>query len=174
MVNKNPRKAILINILIILLIVNLFLHVLIFGTGIRGVLQTGVSQILLGNKLLSISAFSDMHPGLKIASFCTIVLELALLFFVSFRKKQIKKETNQDLNTLKRLRTKYSKMKNQTELDVLYNILKEKKKVDVSNLHHVFDVDKDTVKEWIETLESGDLAELNDKKLGEPELILKK
>lgn len=174
MVNKTPPKTTLINTLILIFVINVILHIIIFGTGIKFLLKNGINQIIFGSKIIQISSFADLNFNLRIYSFFAIVLELILIFFFLFIDSKNKDEFVKEMRAVKKLKTEFAKSKNQTDLDVLYNILKERKKIKVSILHTVFDVDRETMRDWIETLESGDLVELNNKKFGESELIFKK
>lgn len=45
-----------------------------------------------------------------------------------------------------------------TDIDVLYDALKDKKELGISTISKAFDIDKDTAIEWAQILESGDLA----------------
>lgn len=174
MVNKKSPKHILINVIILIFIVNVILHIIIFGTGIKGILKNGINQIVFGSKVLQISAFSDLHYGLRIYSFFAIVIELILIFYFIFKEYKGKEDVSKELKEIQRLKMHYSASKNQTEIDVLYNILKEKKKIKLSVLNIVFGVDKNTLREWIDSLEAGNLAELKKKSFGELEIVLKK
>lgn len=62
---------------------------------------------------------------------------------------------------------------NETDLDVLYEILKNKKKIGLSAVAKSFKVNKEVAMEWCKILESGDLAIIDYPGFGEPTIKIK-
>jgi hypothetical protein len=71
-------------------------------------------------------------------------------------------------------RTEEIKIENKgTDLDALYNTLKEKKQLKISSIAKVFKVDKEIALEWGKTLEAGNLASVEYPGIGGPVLKIK-
>ena len=83
---------------------------------------------------------------------------------------------------IKRLRTKraFSKQsfmekgvgRSRTDLDTLYEILKQKKEIGMADIEKVFKVDSDIAFGWAKILENGDLAVIDYPRFGKPVLRL--
>lgn len=58
--------------------------------------------------------------------------------------------------------------KSGTDLDTLYNILQEKKKLRISSIAKAFKINRETAMEWCKILESGNLASIDYPGVGEP------
>ena len=71
------------------------------------------------------------------------------------------------------LLTKYKKSRSETDIDVLYEILKEKKNLTFPMIEKLFNVKRQIVMNWGEILESGNLAEIRYPTVGDPRLVLK-
>ena len=59
-----------------------------------------------------------------------------------------------------------------TDIDRLYEILKQKKRIRFSAVEKAFNVDEEVVKSWAETLELGGFAVVGYSRVGKPELVL--
>ncbi len=62
---------------------------------------------------------------------------------------------------------------NETELDVLYELVKVKKKIKISQVAKDFGIKKDQVEVWVRILERNDLIEIHYPAIGEPEIRCK-
>ena len=63
--------------------------------------------------------------------------------------------------------------KNKTDLDVLYDLLREQKEIKISKITKTFNISRELALEWGKILESGDLATLNYPGFGEIVLKIK-
>src|SRR3989344_9070373 len=95
------------------------------------------------------------------------VLVLVILAGFAFEKMHHKKE---DQNYIELHLPQ--KEKGKTDLDLLYDLLKEKKKIKVWAIAKLFNVSEDIVLEWARILEAGNLALLNYPKFGDAEVAL--
>ena len=93
-----------------------------------------------------------------------------ILFFVFFSVSRVtlKKETEE------LARAKAATKMDGTVIDVLYNILRDKHRLNFEAIKSVFNVDMKIVERWAETLKSGNLAEVEYPRVGGPELVLKR
>ena len=74
-----------------------------------------------------------------------------------------------DLEAIKKLVKQ--KLPYQTDIDVLYALIKEYKKRKISEIAKIFGVSKEKAEEWANILEESQLAKLHYPAMGEPELI---
>ena len=77
-----------------------------------------------------------------------------LLLYAAFRDKGV----SEDKKELKSINLDQVSRSSETDLDVLYKLLKEKGKLRISTIAKAFKVDKDLAMEWGKTLEEGKLA----------------
>ncbi|MFA5856020.1 MAG: hypothetical protein WC867_01580 [Candidatus Pacearchaeota archaeon] len=108
--------------------------------------------------------YFSMSPKLKIFLAIQWAILVIVLVFALLRDKHIKriKESTIVLNVKKDLG------KNKTELDVLYDVLRDKKELNISTISKSFNITKDKAIEWCKILESGDLATIDYPGFGEP------
>lgn len=162
--------VIFIAIVLIALLHTIF-HFAVYGTGIRGIYEFGVSGFTIGKLQLGEEIKSN-YPQIPIISKIVLILEwfivITIVTFTFVRQKINLKKEIKSLNVHKN----YGKSKTKTDLDVLYSILKEKKHLKLSTVSKVFKIDKDKVMEWCRILESGNLAEINYPGVGEPEIVI--
>jgi hypothetical protein len=94
-------------------------------------------------------------------------LALLLVFlFSGFKSKPIEEDPG-DIND-KYIAPEFGKKK--TDIDILYEILQDKKQLKISTVTKVFKVNKDVAMEWGKILESGNLAVIDYPGFGEPVL----
>ncbi len=60
----------------------------------------------------------------------------------------------------------------QTDLDLMYELTKEKKAVKINALSNYFKVDDKTIIEWARILEEANLVSLNYPAVGEPQIVI--
>lgn len=163
---------VLITFVLIVIVIHLIGHFSIYGTGLPFLAQEGISGLSIGpinlddNNLQTFKNNSQYQVLSKYAVLGEWGLLMVLIIF-SFAKERInvKKEVI-DLSAAR----KYKKSENHTDLDTLYEMLKDKKSLRLSTISKLFEVDKDLVMEWVATLESGNLASISYPRFGEPEV----
>ena len=94
-------------------------------------------------------------------------LLLALLAYVFVKDKLIKKDIKTSPISIKKINRKG------TEIDQLYSILKDKKRLGMSSIAKAFNVNKETALGWCRTLEDADFAIIDYPAMGEPIIIIK-
>jgi NADH:ubiquinone oxidoreductase subunit 5 (subunit L)/multisubunit Na+/H+ antiporter MnhA subunit len=90
-----------------------------------------------------------------------------ILIFASAKDRRFKKQKI-ELEGIK-----INPSKEQTDLDKIYNILKERKQIKVKNITKLFNITYDIALEWAKILESGNLAEIDYPMFGGPILNIK-
>lgn len=78
-----------------------------------------------------------------------------LVLLVVVRDKKIEKKVEEIGNV------KIERKKNETDIDVLYELLKEKKQIKISSISKLFKIKEDVAMNWAKTLESGNLGEID-------------
>ena len=159
-----------IALITLIAIVHIILHVALFGTGIRGFYNSGVSGFSIGQ--FSQQTVIETKTDFLNISRTIIITEWSLLIILIVTtiikgKKDLKKELQHV-----QLKEKHSIEEHKTDLDVLYDILKEKKHLHLQTIAKIFKVDIDVAKNWCQILVAGNLATLEYPRFGDPELIL--
>lgn len=150
-------------------IIHVFVHLSVYGTGINNFYPKGVSGLAIGD--LSINDnFKEKNPEISSWSLRVIYLEwgivlFAAILFVITKNLSIRREI-ESIKTLKNA----SSSKNKTDLDSLYDIINQKGSIKVSSAAKIFKVEKNTIMNWGEILESGNLATIQYPNVGEPEI----
>jgi len=155
-------------------VLHTFFHLAIYGSGINGAMQNGISGFVVSKEAISqnLNDTSSKVPGF---SLMFIVGEWVFLFAslgLTIFKNTVdtKKERTFNVSGIsKRVKNSVTS----TDLDVLYELLKEKKKVKVSAVMNAFDIDEDMAMNWCKILESGDLATIEYTSVGEPIIEIK-
>jgi hypothetical protein len=162
-----------ISILIFITLFQTIGHIIIYGTGIPSLYEDGEYEINL--RFITISEKLDSeYPLISTVSKISLITEwllLIYLMYISYKTKQNMKEENAQKEQMEEI-MKRDRTKTKTDLDILYDVLKEKKKIKVSTAAKAFNVDKKIINEWCDILEEGNLATMNYPKMSEPEITL--
>lgn len=163
---------VLISLVLIIIIIHLATHFAIYGTGLPIFGESGISGLSIGPievEESSLEGFRD-RPGYQNLSKYIVLGEWSLMMILialNFVKEKLNiREEVIDLSATQI----YKRSENHTDLDILYEILKEKKSLRLSTISKLFKIDKELVMEWVATLESGNLASINYPRFGEPEV----
>jgi hypothetical protein len=164
--------SLLTGIIILFAILHTTFQFVAFGTGLQNFYGKGISGLVVKNIDLGQevrSRYSAYAPISKIFLIGEWSLILGLIIFGMFRSRlTIKRYVIPE-----KMRKNTDKSKIKTDLDVLYSMLQEKGSISLSAVSSMFNIDKETATEWCNILESGDLAELNYPKFGDPEIRIK-
>jgi hypothetical protein len=160
--------SILAGILFTLALIHTVFHFTLHGTGVTGLGKNGVSGLAINRIGFDESIkenYADVSPisSIIIIGEWSILIILAIFALVHQRIHTKKTEVRIEIK-----RTDSSK----TDLDLLYELLQEKKILSLSTIEKVFKVDAKTVMSWCKTLESSDLARIQYPRIGEPDLVL--
>jgi len=97
-----------------------------------------------------------------------VILLIILIFaYVRFRKHQKEEKIRINLSEIKR-----KKSRSETELDILYNLLKEKKKLRIKTIARVFKIPKEKALDWGKILENSELVKIEYPAFSDPEVKL--
>lgn len=149
-------KALIITAFILLANIGVFFYK--FGSNFTGY---SVSEGILK----SYNEISKTSKILLIAQWMAVLIVLVFIFVsdMGVRRKEIID-----------IKSKKIAEKSGTDLDTLYSVLQEKKKLRLSTIAKSFNVDEDIAMEWCKILESGNLAYIDYPGIGEPVIRLSK
>ena len=141
--------------------------IIIFLANIGGLIYLGWDSLdieagFTGNSIKHIASGSNekMNIPVRILFIGQWVALGLLLLFAGYRDKKMGSQ-KVELESIK-----INPSKEQTDLDKLYNILKERKQLKIKNISELFHVNKDIAMEWAKILESGDLVVIDYPMLG--------
>lgn len=165
--------SLFLSLIFIVSIFHVTVHIIVYQTSMPLAKTIGISGHAIGNVNITDSFEEDLkekYPKVLPLSQMILIIEWGLLlslaiFMVARTKINIR---NESLGMGKVLRTDDSK----TDIDLLYDLLKEKKRIGVSAIAKSFGVTKETAEEWGEILENGDLATVDYPRLGEPHIMI--
>lgn len=171
MARKKRLLKIILSFLIVVSLFHIVYHFAVFGTGFSGFYERGISGLAvskfpLGEELRKNYQSASLISKLAIAAEWSLVVIIMLFIFIR-NKAEMKKEVS-EIKTPQ----KYKKTEKSTELDIFYNILKEKKHLRLSTIAKIFKVNRDIALEWAKTLEYGNLVRIEYPRVGDPEIIL--
>lgn len=160
-------------VLITLGIIHSALHFSLFGFGINPESRGVLSGLAVGS--ISTDEIISDYPSLSPLSRRILIAEWVILIIAALgtlgnflRNHMQAKHENIEI------KKEELKGRSKTDLDSLYNLLKEKKQLKISVISKIFEISEETAIEWAKIFESGNLAVINYPRMGEPELVLQK
>jgi len=164
--------GVLLAFVLIVALLHTTVHLAVYGAGLSESLMKGISglsfgEIKIGEEITTRYGLNSDLSRIIVSSEWLIVFVIVIFIYA---KKRI--AVNKEIKEVKSSNI-IRKKGNETDLDVLYNLLKEKKKLRMSNVMKLFNIDKKVVGEWIKTLEDGNLLSMEYPRIGEPVLVLK-
>lgn len=145
-------------------------HVFFYGTGVSGVAQKGVSGFSIGDTDLADDVKLQAQEYSPLSRVIIIFEWVLLIGLVGLAMARGRVHNTQPLS--KNVHLNAMRGPGKTDLDVLYDLLKEEKRLSLSTIAKTFAVSNEVVESWCKILESGNLGEVHYPRLGEPELRL--
>ena len=173
MEKRGSTKAltVVLTMIAVIAVIHTVLHFTVYGTGIDGFHKTGISGLSIGKLNLG----DDIKNNSEISNTSKVSLSIewiAIVLLGIFTFVYGRTNTGNDISKFD-IKSK-GKTSATTDLDILYDVLKEKKKVSLLSIQNIFKINEETAIEWCKILESGNLAELSYSKVGESFLTLVK
>lgn len=166
-----PVLGILIGLVLLVAVIHSAFHIITYGTSIPGFYPQGISGFSVGKLNLG-DDFKAKYSAFSLPSKIILGSEwLLVLILVGtgiMREKISLRRDSADIQ----IKYKSDPSKVKTDLDVLYSLLQERKKINLSTIERLFKANRETVLEWADILEAGNLAILHYPKFGEAELFL--
>lgn len=164
------KLALLVSLVFALVGLHTLVHIVVYGTGISGAAESGISGLSIGGFSLD----KDLKPQYREYSRTSLFIlagEWAVLLLISLSAFVKHRQAMQE-DMSKRFDIQKYKSSTKTDLDILHDLLKEKKHLRISTIARIFNVKTEIALNWAKTLEAADIATLNYPRVGEPELTL--
>lgn len=158
------RKSLFLKTMIaiaIIFFINISFFIFMFGLPSGNISGLSITETLS-------EAYSKVPTASKVFFISAWVIFILLIAGVFIRDRYFLKKKSAILN----LNLSYGKF--QTDLDVLYNVLKDRKKIKIKTISESFRVNPNQAMYWAKILESGRLASIEYPGLfGDPELVIR-
>ncbi|MEK6908898.1 MAG: hypothetical protein AABX23_02500 [Nanoarchaeota archaeon] len=174
MSNKRGRGLnIVISLIILFAVIHGTTHIILFGTSLSLVKTIGLSGLAIGDtNTENIENSIKQNEKITLPSIMIIIAEWVLIFSL-LTLSSIKKHVAESMQKSTHIELIKKKNKSDTEIDVLYEMLKKNKRIALSRLAELFKVDKKVVEEWGKILEENGYVVVDYPRFGEIELRLK-
>ncbi|MEK6915049.1 MAG: hypothetical protein AABW89_00725 [Nanoarchaeota archaeon] len=173
--NKKEGRAIKIalSLIILLALVHGVSHVIVFKTGISLTKTTGLSGLVIGDTSSEeIEIKIRQNESLPLPSMIIMIAEWVLVFSL-LALSSIRKHLAESIQRATHIELSKKRNKSDTEIDVLYDMLKKNKKITLTKLAELFKVNKKVVEEWGKILEESGFVVVDYPRFGEIEIRLK-
>ena len=117
-----------------------------------------------------IKDFPKLPIGMNISTIAFIINWIVIIIIIIITISKLMKGTKNDEIQISFDRIKNKKSRSETDLDILYNLLIEKKSLSVGAISKTFKINKDKALEWGKILENYDLARIEYPTFSEPEI----
>jgi hypothetical protein len=172
MMKRGVLIKLIFSFVLILFIFNTLIHISLYELGILGLSKESVSGFAVG-KIPVGEKIQEGYPINAPVSRAIVIVQWVLVFVVAagfYASSRIK--LNRDCWDLRRMK-KSQNRGDGTDLDVLYELLKEKKRIKFEVISKVFNIDDDLVRDWSRMLEESNLAFVDYPSFGDAELVIK-
>lgn len=148
-------------------------HIILFNTNLSFMQTIGLSGRAVGDiSLDSIESSIKQNEKVPLPSMLVIIAEWALVFSL-IALTTIRKHLAESMQKATHIELAKKKNKSDTDIDLLYEMLKKNKRISLSKLAELFKVDKKVVEEWGKILEENGYAEVDYPRFGEIEIRIK-
>ncbi len=118
-------------------------------------------------------AVSNLPMGLNVSLIAFILQWVVLLLIIIFAYTKFLKHRKEEEEKIQHLIIPSPKSKAETNIDVLYNFLKQEKSLSIGAISKIFNITKETALEWGKILEDNDLAIIEYPAFADPEINIK-
>lgn len=148
-------------------------HLFVYGTGISGFIEGGVSGIVIGDADFrdELQAIAPAVFGREVSRWFLIAEWVVLISISLFFLVRAKVDSKREVASLNMKKMRVKTKGPSTDLDTLYEILKEKKHLKLSTISKAYGIKKDLALAWGKTLESGHLIKVEYPFFGEPKFV---
>ncbi|MEK6925163.1 MAG: hypothetical protein AABW71_02910 [Nanoarchaeota archaeon] len=164
---------IVISLAILIAIIHATSHIILFETNLSLVQTIGLSGMAIGDSNIdTLETSIKQNERITLPSILVIIAEWVLVFSL-IALSIIKKHFAESTQKATHIELLKKKNKSDTDIDVLYEMLKKNKRISLSKLAELFKVDKKVVEEWGKILEENGYAEVDYPRFGEIEIRIK-
>ncbi|MGV8131319.1 MAG: hypothetical protein ACP5N7_04440 [Candidatus Pacearchaeota archaeon] len=164
---------IVISLLVLVALIHGTTHIVLFGTNLSLTQTIGVSGFAIGEtNVENIETSIKQNEKIPLPSILVIIAEWVLVFSL-LALSSIKKRLAESVQKATHIELVKKKNKSDTDIDLLYEMLKKNKRISLSKLAELFKVDKKVVEEWGKILEENGYVEVDYPRFGEIEMRIK-
>ncbi len=162
-----------ISLVILIAIIHGASHIILFGTNLSLIQTVGLSGRVIGDSNIdALEASIRQNERVPLPSILVIIAEWVLVFSL-ITLSTVKKHLAESVQKATHIELLNKKNKSDTDIDILYEMLKKNKRISLSKLAELFKVDKKVVEEWGKILEENGYAEVDYPRFGEIEIRIK-
>ncbi len=172
--NKRGKMLkVVISLVILIALLHGFVHIILFETNLSLVKTIGLSGRVIG-EANSDELELNIKRNEKISFPSTIVIISEwVLAFSLIMLSVIRRRLTETIQKATHIELVHKKNKSDTDIDVLYELIKKNKRLPLSKIAELFKVDKKVVEEWGKILEEYGYIIVDYPRFGEIELIFK-
>lgn len=164
---------VVISLIVLVALIHGTAHIILFGTNLSLVQTIGVSGFAIGETNTdNIEISVKQNEKIPLPSMLVIIAEWVLVFSL-LALSSIKKRLAESVQKATHIELVKKKNKSDTDIDLLYEMLKKNKRISLSKLAELFKVDKKVVEEWGKILEENGYVEVDYPRFGEIEMRIK-
>jgi hypothetical protein len=164
---------IVISLITLIAIIHGISHIVLFNTNLSLMQTIGLSGKAIGETNLdSVELLIKQNEKVPLPSILVIIAEWVLVFSL-IALTTIRKRLAESMQKATHIELVKKKNKSDTDIDLLYEMLKKNKRISLSKLAELFKVDKKVVEEWGKILEENGYAEVDYPRFGEIEIRIK-
>ncbi len=146
--------------------------------GLFVVLFSGVNMYFYFNRdnprsPISGAAISELPLGINMSVFAFILQWVILLMVVLFAYMKFLKHRKEEEEKVANFIIPQPKSRSETNIDIFYNLLKEKKSLSTGAIAKAFKIPKETALEWAKILEDHEMINIEYPAFSDPEVMIK-
>ena len=168
------REKIVLKILFVFIILSAIIHTslsLFIEDDIKDISKGSITGKISFDIQGNVIQLSPIQKGALVFEWGAVIVIIILILLKG--KMELDKEMKASKDILKNKESIQTRRgKSETDLDLLYKLLKEKKILRISVIAEIFKIDKDMALEWCKILEEGNLATINYPTIGDPRVII--
>ncbi len=163
---KHNQKTQVIKVVVSLLTLAVIAHTFYSFYSVNTITMVGISGKVISEDLDESSSKISFEHRLVLAGEWIFIIAILIVFLIK-AKMEIRTVEHAIFTKLK-----INRGIAQTDLDLMYELTKEKKAIKINALANYFEVEDKTIIAWARILEEANLVSLNYPAVGEPQVVL--
>jgi|SRR3989344_3507008 len=167
---EKERGLLFLFVVVVIALGQTVYHVYTWGIGIPGFDGTVLAGLVAGEGDVGEESTGLFSLGVSFSQILVVVEWLVVLVVLVFAYNKGKANLKKEVEDVMQSKSKIENGR-YTELDKLYDILRERKRVGFEVIEKVFEVDDEVVNDWATTLEKAKLVSIEYPRMGYPILV---
>ena len=173
MEKKRGKRAVLVSFIFLLFMIALInTYYNLYGFAAPNIGKTSISGKAVFNDLLDKTKDLSQKTRIIIAGEWLTVIFFLVYILIKIKNRSEKEKKVEIAIEKKDIKQLPKKSKSDTDIDILYELLKQNKMLTISAISKYFKINKELAMEWCKILEEGNLAEIDYPTIGEPRVII--